>query len=196
MLMALYTALPSDAPVPSSLLTERLLLRVPRGGDGPLIHSAIRESFDTLGEWMPWARRMPTYAESETFVREAAARFRNREDLNFLIFPREHGLLMGAISLHTIDWSVPRFEIGYWLRDSAQGKGYMTESVRALTAMCFERLGAERMEIRCDSRNVRSAAAAQRAGYQLEAVLHRQARDNRGGLRDTMVFVCFPNSQP
>ena len=66
--MALYTALPADVPVPPSLITEHLLLRVPRGGDGPLVHSAIRESFESLNEWMPWARRMPTIAESETFV--------------------------------------------------------------------------------------------------------------------------------
>jgi RimJ/RimL family protein N-acetyltransferase len=191
--MSLYTAYPADSPVPTSLLTARLLLRVPRGGDGPAIHAAIRDSFETLTLWMPWARRMPTIAESETFAREAAARFRNREDLNYLMFPRDEGPLLGAIGLHSIDWGVPRFEIGYWLRESARGQGHMTEAVRGLTAMAFEQLGAERMEIRCDSRNAPSAAVATRAGYQLEAVLRRHSRDNQGGLRDTLVFVRFPD---
>jgi len=191
--MALYSALPADSTVPSSLITERLLLRVPHGGDSSLVHAAICESFETLSVWMPWARRLPDLAESQAFVREAAARFRNREELNYLIFPRQRGPLLGAISLHSIDWSVPRFEIGYWLRDSAQGKGLMTEAIRALTAMSLERLGAERIEIRCDSRNERSAAAARRAGYELEAVLRRQSRDNAGDLRDTLIFACFPN---
>ncbi|MBL8146926.1 MAG: GNAT family N-acetyltransferase [Anaerolineae bacterium] len=193
--MALYTALPDDSPVPSSLITERLLLRAPRGGDAPLVHAAIYDSFESLSQWMPWARRLPDISESELFVREARTRFRNREELNFLIFPRERGPLLGAISLHTIDWSVPRFEIGYWLRDSARGKGMMTEAIRALTAVGFERLEAERMEIRCDSRNERSAAAARRAGYMLEAVLRRQARDNAGQLRDTLVFARFPDEE-
>lgn len=191
--MTLYTASPPDSPVPSSLITERLLLRAPRGGDAPLVHAAICESFESLSRWMPWARRLPDISESEMFVREARTRFSNREELNFLIFPRERGQLLGAIGLHTIDWSVPRFEIGYWLRDSACGKGIITEAIRALTAVCFERLEAERMEIRCDSRNERSAAAARRAGYTLEAVLRHQARDNGGGLRDTLVFVRFPD---
>lgn len=192
--MALYTALPDGSPVPSSLITERLLLRAPRGGDAQLIHAAICESFESLSRWMPWARRMPDLIDSESFVRDARSRFRNREELNYLIFPRERGPLLGAIGLHTIDWSVPRFEIGYWLCDSAQGKGIITEAIRALTAVCFDRLEAERVEIRCDSRNERSAAAARRAGYQLEAVLHRQARDNAGNLRDTLVFARFPDA--
>lgn len=193
--MALYFARPADEPVPSSLTTWRFLLRVPHTGDGPLVNAAIRESFESLRAWMPWARRVPTLAESESFVREAATRFHNREEINYLIFPREQGPLAGVIGLHTIDWSVPRFEIGYWLCDSARGRGCMTEAVQALTALCFERMGAERMEIRCDSRNTRSAAVAKRAGYRLEATLHNQARDTAGGLRDTLVFVRFPEAE-
>ena len=190
--MTLYRTLTDESTIPSRLMTDRLILRVPRGGDGPMLHAAICDTFHTLTPWMPWARRMPTIAESETFARESAARFRNREDAQYLVFHQQSGPLLGTISLHSIDWSVPRFEVGYWLRNSAEGHGYITEAVRALTALCFEQLGAERMEIRCDSRNTRSAAVAQRAGYQLEAVLRRQARDNAGALRDTLIFVHFP----
>jgi RimJ/RimL family protein N-acetyltransferase len=189
--MILYTAHPEDSPVPTRVVTGRLILRAPRGGDGPLVHAAIRESFETLTCWMPWARRMPTVAESETFVRESAARFRNREDLTYLIFAHESDLVLGAIGLHSIDWGVPRFELGYWLRNTAHRQGYMTEAVRALTAVGFDRLSAERMEIRCDSRNSASASVAVRSGYQLEAILRRHGRDNSGGLRDTLIFARF-----
>lgn len=193
--MILYTAHPDNSPVPTTVTTQRLLLRAPRGGDGPLIHAAIRKSFETLTCWMPWARRMPTVAKSETFAREAAARFRNREDLTYFIFPQTEGPLIGAIGMHSIDWSVPRFELGYWLRNAAHRQGYMTEAVHALTAVGFERLSAERMEIRCNSRNSASAAVAVRCGYQLEAILRRHGRDNSGGLRDTLVFAHFPDDR-
>lgn len=191
--MALYSADPDASALPSSLTTDRLLLRVPRAGDGPAINAAIRESHDTLRQWMPWARRIPTLAESETFAREAAARFRACDEAAYLIFRREDGLLIGSTGLHSIDWGVPRFEIGYWLRSDCEGRGFVTEAVRALTALCFERLGAQRVEIRCDSRNLRSAAVARRVGYQLEATLRHQARNNDGLLRDTLVFACFPD---
>jgi RimJ/RimL family protein N-acetyltransferase len=187
--MSLYIAHPADSVVPAAFSTARLYLRVPRAGDGALVNAVIRDSFETLQRWMPWARRVPTVAESETFAREAAARFRAREDVTFLIFQASDELLLGATSLHSIDWSVPRFEIGYWLRSNMEGHGYMTEAVRALTAICLERLGAMRVEIRCDSRNERSAAVARRAGFPLEATLRQYARDNEGELRDTLIFA-------
>ncbi len=179
--------------MPDTLTTERLILRVPRAGDGRLLNAAIRDTFDTLHRWMAWARRVPTVAEFETFAREAAARFRAREEVSFLIFRAADDTLLGATSLHSIDWSVPRFEIGYWLRSSFEGHGYMTEAVRALTAVCLERLEAERVEIRCDSRNRRSAGVALRAGYQLEATLRHHVRDNNSHLRDTLIFATFPD---
>ena len=91
--------------------------------------------------------------------------------------------------MHPRDWSVPSFEIGYWLRSSTVGKGYITEAVEALTQAAFQHLHAERIIIRCDSRNVRSARVAERAGYTLEATLRRDARAPDGSLRDTLQFV-------
>ena len=74
----------------------------------------------------------------------------------FLKRPRRSS---GTISLFNIDWKVPRFEIGYWLRTPHAGKGFMTEATAGGLAskMAFEQLKAERIEIRCDERNSRSA---------------------------------------
>ena len=96
---------------------------------------------------------------------------------------------MGSSGLHNIDWAVPRFEIGYWIRTSLSGQGYITEAVNAITDFAFDVLGAQRLEIRCDARNERSAAVARRAGYTLEVRMRCQARGVDGSLRDTLVFV-------
>jgi RimJ/RimL family protein N-acetyltransferase len=163
-------------------------MRPPKMGDGKIVNEAIRESFDELTVWMPWAQRMPTIADSETYVREAYGRYKAREELAFLWFDKRDGSLVGSGGLHHIDWSVPKFEIGYWVRTSRQGYGYVTEAVKRLTTWCFDDADAERVEIRCDTRNTRSAAVAIRAGYTLEATLRRDGRDNAGGLRDTLIF--------
>ncbi len=184
----MYLESSSVPPMPDYIDSDRLVLRPPRMGDGAMINEAIRESFPELSRWMPWARHMPSIPESETFAREAAARFRTREELPLLIIRKKDGLYLGSTGMHNINWEVPRFEIGYWIRTSMSGHGYMTEAVKALTAFTFETLNAVRMEIRCDSRNERSAAVARRAGYTLEAKLKWEGRDNDGGLRDTLIF--------
>jgi RimJ/RimL family protein N-acetyltransferase len=177
--------------VPDQFETERLLIRMPQAGDGKVINDAIRESLDDLRPWMPWARVVPSVAESETFAREAALRFRNREDLALHLFRKSDGLYLGGSGLHNIAWDVPRFEIGYWIRTSAVGQGYVTEAVNGIADMAFSKLDAVRLEIRCDARNQRSAAVALRAGFELEARLNNESRAPDGALRDTLIFARF-----
>lgn len=175
--------------VPEQFETERLLIRAPQPGDGKAINDAVRESIDELRVWMPWAQAVPSLAESETWAREGALMFRNREDLPLLLFRKSDGVYLGGSGMHNIAWDVPRFEIGYWLRTSVTGQGYMTEAVRGITAMAFEQLHAVRLEIRCDARNKRSAAVALRCGFTLEATLHSDSRAPDGNLRDSLIFA-------
>lgn len=65
----------------------------------------------------------------------------------------------------------------------------MTEAVHAITDFANRELEANRVEIRCDRNNVRSAAVAQRAGFTLEAILRKETVGIDGQLRDTMVFA-------
>ena len=174
---------------PDHFETGRLLVRAPRAGDGPAVNQAVRESFEELRPWMPWARFMPSLAESETFAREGAAKFRVRDELPLLLFRKTDNLIVGASGMHHIDWDVPRLEIGYWVRTSLQGQGYITEAVLGITGFAFQTLKAERLEIRCDARNTRSAAVAQRAGFALEACFRHERRDTEGQLADTLVYA-------
>src|SRR6187455_566364 len=75
--------------VPSRIETKRLVLRVPRAGDGPLVNDAIGVSHAELAPWMPWAGTMPSVDESEAHCRRQQARFLLREDFVFFMFVRD-----------------------------------------------------------------------------------------------------------
>jgi RimJ/RimL family protein N-acetyltransferase len=173
---------------PDHFETERLLIRAPKAGDGVPIHAAIQESLESLQPWMPWATADETVEELETFLRTMAARFTLREDLPLMLWRKSDGLYVGGSGLHRMDWRVPRFEIGYWVRTSLEGQGYITEAVNGITQFAFEVLGAERIEIRCDALNERSAAVARRTGYTLEGKLRRDSLNTQGQLRDSLIF--------
>ncbi len=65
----------------------------------------------------------------------------------------------------------------------------MTEAVAAIARFAFEELNAQRVEIRCDNRNERSARVALRAGFALEGTLRHDSRDVEGALRDTQIYA-------
>jgi RimJ/RimL family protein N-acetyltransferase len=177
---------------PESFETERLLIRSPLPGDGPEMHAAVMESRDELLPWMDWPKRHETPEDSEERMRLSRVRFMERTDLLLLLFLKGTSKLVGGSGLHRMDWSVPRFEIGYWCRPRFVGNGYVTEAVRGITTFAFGHLGARRVEIRCDSLNRRSAKVAERAGYTLEGELRNAEVGADGGLRNVLVFSVVP----
>lgn len=175
---------------PEEIETERLLLRPPRPGDGKELNEAVRDSWAELQPWMPWAQgEPPSVEDSEENVRLAYAKFLKREDLRLQLFLKGTETMVGGSGLHRIDWKVPLFEIGYWVRTPYAGQGYITEAVRAIADFAFDGLGARRVEIRMDSRNRASERVAQRANFTHEATLRQQSRGVDGELRDTHIYV-------
>ena len=175
--------------LPEQLQTERLMLRAPRFGDGALINPAIVETIEDLKKWMPWADPMPSVDDTEKWCRSAAAKYLAREQFHFLIFLKDSRDYIGTCGMHRIDWKAPAMEIGYWLRKSRWGSGYMIEAANAVADFAMNALKANRVEIRCDQQNDRSARVAERAGFALEGVLRCEKRDHFNSLRDTRVYA-------
>lgn len=173
---------------PESFESERLLIRAALWHDGAAVNEAIRESIEELRPWMPWAQSPPAIEETEANLRHARAQFMERKDLRLLLVNKQTGQIVGSSGLHHIDWQTRKFEIGYWVRTSCQQQGYVTEAVHAITNFAIQELQANRIQIRCDLHNVRSAKVAERCGFTLEGILRNETRDVDGSLRNTMIF--------
>jgi ribosomal-protein-serine acetyltransferase len=178
--------------VPAELSTERLMLRIPRPGDGAVINEAIVESAAELAQYMPWARPTPNVAHTETWVRNAAAKFLTRDAFHFLIFLKSTGQYLGTCGMHRMDLKVPWVEIGYWMRTSQCRRGYMTEATKAVAAFALEHLKCVRVEIRCNDRNAASKRVAERCEFKLEGILRNQSRNHHDELYDTCIYALVP----
>lgn len=179
--------------IPEWIACPRVILAAPRAGAGAAMAAAITESIAHLKPWMPWAQDAPSPASAELVMRRMQADFILRRDLVFQIYTKtaagERGELLGGTGLHRIDWTLRRFEIGFWIRASAQGQGYVGEAVKAMAALAFDQLAARRVEIRMDARNLRSRAVAERCGFEFEGLLRRDTLDVNSEPRDTRVYA-------
>lgn len=176
------------ARVPYRILTPRLELRCYRLEDAPLVTEAITHSLPHLRAWFPWAHPEPvSQAVRLETIAGQVERFETMKDFTMGMFSRDGDRLIGGTGLH------PRgraecWEIGYWVRANAEGKGYATEASIALTQVALGLLGLPRLEIRCDSRNARSSRIPARLGFTLEGVLRHAQRDVHGALCDIEVW--------
>lgn len=178
--------------IPERLDGERTVLLAPRTGLGAEMAVVVTQSLPHLRPWMPWAQEAPTAESAELVVRRMQADFIARRDLTWQLYARRAdgspGRLLGGTGLHRMDWAVRRFEIGYWIRPEAAGQGHVSEAVRLLAALAFGTLAARRVEIRCDARNVKSRAVAERCGFTLEGVLRCDSLGVDGQPRDTAIY--------
>jgi ribosomal-protein-serine acetyltransferase len=175
--------------IPERLETRRLTLAATRAGHGDAINAAMLESFPELNAWMPWAQRVQSLEESEKHCREAQAKWHSREMIDFCFFTRADGHFVGKGGLHSIDWSIPKFEVGYWIRSTCARRGYATEATGALVELARATLGAQRVEIRCDARNCASRRVAEKSAFTLEGIHRASRRDPSGELADSCVYA-------
>jgi RimJ/RimL family protein N-acetyltransferase len=175
--------------LPEQLESPRLVIRVAKPGDGIAFNEAVISSLDELAPWLGWVSPPPTVEQSEANCRRGYARYLLNEDLMAFFFEKSSGALVGGSGLHDPDWKTRRFEVGYWSRTGFGGKGLITEGVRALSDYALKELGANRVFLTCDDKNVRSWKLAERAGFTLEGILVNERLNLQGQLRNTRSYA-------
>jgi RimJ/RimL family protein N-acetyltransferase len=175
-------------PLFDELRGERVIVRPYRESDAQALQEAVAESRDHLRPWMPFADEHQTVDESRDWIIHQIASWLTRQSLVLGFWDAATQRYLGGSGYHVRDWDIGYFEIGYWIRVTAEGHGYVTETVRLLTDYAFGTLNVNRLEIRCDELNVRSAAIPRRLGYVEEGLLRNDTVTPGGILRNTLVF--------
>lgn len=99
------------------------------------------------------------------------------------------GEACGGIGVHPFtDVYRKTAEIGYWLAEPFWGRGIVTEAVRALVPVVFDRFDIIRIQAGVYSSNPASMRVLEKAGFEREAV-HKNAIFKGGELLDEVVFV-------
>jgi RimJ/RimL family protein N-acetyltransferase len=174
---------------PYSFESERLRFEAPDRRHGAIVAAGVVESIRELERFMEWAQETPT-VESQRKVQAASReRFDADEEHSWLMFLRESETFLGFCGLPRPRFEEGTLEIGYWLRTSQTGHGYMSEAVRRVTRLCFEDLGVERVEIMMSELNLASARVAELAGFPHVETRRGDGAHPDGSIRDTRVYA-------
>lgn len=133
-----------------------------------------------------------------------AAAFAAAREWRYGLFTPDGERVLGEMSLFPRDASgrVPyadadHVELGYWLRADATGQGFATEATRMALTIAASTPRFSFAEVRCDSRNDRSAAVPRRLGFELATTLPQPGRAAGGALAEQQVWRCaLPPAAP
>jgi RimJ/RimL family protein N-acetyltransferase len=96
--------------------------------------------------------------------------------------------LVGSIGIVTkSDIYRKNFEIGYFLDEKHWGKGIATRAIKAATSYAFKDFDIVRIYAEPFADNPGSRRALEKAGYRLEATLHRNVIKN-GIIKDSCIY--------
>ena len=104
----------------------------------------------------------------------------------FAIELKENKKCIGCIDLRLI----PEHEkvgFGYILNRNYWNKGYMTEALNAVLALCFEKLELNRVEAHHYAGNESSGKVMQKCGMELEGI-SKQSEKIKGTFRDVVMY--------
>lgn len=149
--------------------------------------NAIAENREQLGEFLPWPHNIKTVQDQLNYIRMTNESWKQKAMFDYGIYDLSNQKFIGNIGVHSIDWRNSRCELGYWIIKDQTGKGLISQAVGLLEAECF-RIGFHRIEIRCSSRNEKSALVALRNNFVLEGYLKDEMIEN-GQFRDTFIFA-------
>jgi RimJ/RimL family protein N-acetyltransferase len=176
--------------------TERLVIRCWDPMDAPLLKEAIDASLDHLRPWMPWAYDEPESLQQKSDrLRKFRGKFDLELDFYYGIFNQDESKVIGATGLHTRR-GANAFEVGYWICKDCTQRGYATESTAAMVKVAFEIGQVQRVEIRCDPRNIKSAAIPEKLSFRNEGVLRNRKPFRGGEFRDEMIWTLFVEEYP
>lgn len=162
---------------------DSLGIRPLDAADAPELYALIEANPD-LKEWMPWAAEQDL-AATERFIADAERQLASEKGFQAALEPE--GPIIGVVGFHAIDWVNRNTSIGYWLAESARGRGVMTTAVRALIDHAFYEWELHRIEIHCAPDNRPSRAIPERLGFREEARL-RETECVGGRYLDSVVY--------
>jgi len=108
---------------------------------------------------------------SKYFVQQKVKEFKSKEEFLFVLKEKENHTLIGLIYLKELDWQKKQGEIAYAVSYSVEGKGYMTETVQAISKWAFEEQHLKTLQIIAHKTNMGSLRVAEKCGYIWKKVL-------------------------
>lgn len=175
----LLMACPVSGPAPEPRRFERLLdgdavLRQVRVSDAEAIYRLCVANRERLNPWFRWAPGVASVDPVFERCCEVCEAFQETGQVYGVI--ERAGRIVGLAYMCHHDPQNRRTELGYWLDESAVGRGYITKACRALIEEAFVNLGINRIDIAADVNNERSRAVAERLGFHQETVIDQWLR--------------------
>jgi RimJ/RimL family protein N-acetyltransferase len=175
--------------------TERLIIRKYAEGDGRELYLLLERNNNRqlLKRNVEEVSAIKTETEAETRVRKRSAEWIARDRFVMGIWLKSQSMYVGEIWIEPKKLEVPSFEIGWFLDQGYQGRGFATEAVRRSLKFLFNNLEAHKVIVITRDTNPKSYRLAERLGFHREGHLRESRIEN--GKRYGLIYYGMLKSE-
>ena len=182
-------------PQPITLTGRYVRLEPLRPEHAPDLLAAVQADV-SIWQWLP-VEPPQTVAEMEAWIADALAVQAGGTILAFAQIDLASGRAVGSTRYLNISRRDRGLEIGWtWIGKPWQRTAINTEAKYLLLRHAFEDLGAVRMQLKTDKRNLQSQAAIARLGAVREGVLRKYQLVRNDLIRDTVMYSITDDEWP
>lgn len=149
-------------------------LALPEERDAPALFALVQAEKTRLSKTLPWPPLIVRVEDELANIRHNRINYASGRSAVYVL--RWEGAIAGIVGFNTINGA--EAEIGYWLAAEFEGRGVMTEAVRALMAWYRDTGRLDTFILRCGVGNLASNRVAQRLGFDFH---YRQPRGEKIG---------------
>ncbi len=102
---------------------------------------------------------------SKIFVTYKVRQFNRKEEFLFVLKEKVDRTVIGLIYIKELDWKAGQGELAYCIGYQYEGKGWVTQAVKALSTHAFDNLGLKTLQIIAHKSNLGSIKVAEKCGY-------------------------------
>jgi len=172
---------------PERFETDRLFISNYENGDGGAFYQILQSNYHHLQEELREIHEVKSIEDAEEYVRYKRVDWISRKRLVPKIVEKTTGMMIGQLWIEP-KWDRMIFEIGYFIVEKCQGKGYITEAVKRMIEFLFRELHANKLVIHTKATNKKSIGIAERCGFTREACIREGGRTNEGEIVDLLYY--------
>jgi [ribosomal protein S5]-alanine N-acetyltransferase len=180
-----------------SLVGDGLHIRPPQMADFEIWAALRLQSRDFLQPWEPaWPLDDLTRGAFRRRLDRYTRELERNEAFPFFVFRAADRVLVGGLNLTNVRRGAASMaSLGYWMGEPFAGRGVMTNAVRLVTQLAFDRLDLRRIEAACLPENAASVRLLEKTGFRKEG-LAREYLSINGQWRDHLLFAKLSGDNP
>jgi RimJ/RimL family protein N-acetyltransferase len=106
----------------------------------------------------------------------------------FIVVDNDSGKIIASIQVKSLDWNIPKGELGYYIDAKYEGKGVVTKAVSMIIDHCFKQIKLNKLFIRTFHENKASIQVAEKNGFILEGTIRSDYKTTSGKLVDLLYY--------